>query len=255
MKNGELFVVKKIDKKNITLEAVNSRKKVKIPLERYKHIDYSYAITTHKSQGMTFNRVLVVDDGRANYNQFYVAITRGRYGCKVYTNDPVKTLFRAQFDEKKREMGKPLTRSAIAEEMIRANPELFSELKKHIDDFSKRRELRKLYHQHFENQLTGGKSAMDYFKEKQKELEELERRRKEQQKEEERRKQTLKEAEENHRKKREEERRKEEKKTALKSLMDKYRELQERKRQEQLEQERQRQLNQQKRNKGNFLSR
>jgi conjugative relaxase-like TrwC/TraI family protein len=69
------------------------------PTER-RHLDYGYAVTSHSSQGQTAGRVLVhVDTERAseklvNQRLAYVAISRGQYDARIYTDDKV-TLTRA----------------------------------------------------------------------------------------------------------------------------------------------------------------
>src|SRR5438046_5719631 len=61
-----------------------------------RHLDYGYAVTSHSSQGQTAGRVLVhVDTERAseklvNRRLAYVAISRGKYDARIYTDDSVK---------------------------------------------------------------------------------------------------------------------------------------------------------------------
>ena len=65
------------------------------PSER-RHVDYGYAVTSHSSQGQTAGRVLVhVDTERAseklvNQRLAYVAVSRGQYDARIYTDDRVK---------------------------------------------------------------------------------------------------------------------------------------------------------------------
>jgi hypothetical protein len=57
------------------------------------HLDFGYAVTSHRSQGQTEDRVLVhIDTDRAgapliNRRLAYVAISRGRHDAQIYTND------------------------------------------------------------------------------------------------------------------------------------------------------------------------
>ena len=61
-----------------------------------RHLDYGYAVTSHSSQGQTAGRVLVhVETDRAseklvNQRLAYVAVSRGQYDARIYTNDKVK---------------------------------------------------------------------------------------------------------------------------------------------------------------------
>lgn len=65
------------------------------PGER-RHLDYGYAVTSHSSQGQTADRVLVhVETDRArerlvNRRLAYVAVSRGRYDARLYTDDKGK---------------------------------------------------------------------------------------------------------------------------------------------------------------------
>src|SRR3989442_1552552 len=65
------------------------------PGER-RHLDYGYAVTSHSSQGQTAGRVLVhVETERAseklvNQRLAYVAVSRGQYDVRIYTDDKVK---------------------------------------------------------------------------------------------------------------------------------------------------------------------
>lgn len=61
-----------------------------------RHVDYGYAITSHSSQGQTAGRVLVhVETARSseklvNHRLAYVAVSRGQYDARIYTDDKVK---------------------------------------------------------------------------------------------------------------------------------------------------------------------
>jgi ATP-dependent exoDNAse (exonuclease V) alpha subunit len=61
-----------------------------------RHLDYGYAVTSHSSQGQTADRVLVhVETARAseklvNQRLAYVAVSRGQYDARIYTDDKVK---------------------------------------------------------------------------------------------------------------------------------------------------------------------
>jgi ATP-dependent exoDNAse (exonuclease V) alpha subunit len=61
-----------------------------------RHLDYGYAVTSHSSQGQTAGRVLVhVETDRAseklvNQRLAYVAVSRGQYDARIYTDGKVK---------------------------------------------------------------------------------------------------------------------------------------------------------------------
>jgi len=66
---------------------------VRLSLDEHPHLDYGYAVTSHSSQGVTADRVLInVDSEQAgeqliNSRLAYVAVSRARYDAQIYTND------------------------------------------------------------------------------------------------------------------------------------------------------------------------
>ncbi|QEE28863.1 hypothetical protein FTW19_13160 [Terriglobus albidus] len=72
--------------------ALDSGRTVAIDVQMMPHIDHGYAVTSHSSQGLTADRVLVDIDasGRSdlvNQRFAYVSISRGAYDAKIFTND------------------------------------------------------------------------------------------------------------------------------------------------------------------------
>jgi conjugative relaxase-like TrwC/TraI family protein len=58
----------------------------------HAHIDHGYVTTSHVAQSKTVERVFVLQSaelsaGATDANQFYVSISRGRKGVKIYTDD------------------------------------------------------------------------------------------------------------------------------------------------------------------------
>ncbi|MEM0061458.1 MAG: ATP-binding domain-containing protein, partial [Fervidicoccaceae archaeon] len=154
IKNGEMFYVEKIDGNKIKL--VNDNKELIVDIKKYNYFDYSYAITTHKSQGMTVKNVIVADaTNNMNFNLFYVALTRGKENLKIYTNDIVNTLYKSQFDTKKHTVvnakekvkyTSTLSRSEIAEILIDSQndkTDIIKEYIKYIDDLQRKHHLLK----------------------------------------------------------------------------------------------------------------
>jgi ATP-dependent exoDNAse (exonuclease V) alpha subunit len=72
---------------------MDSGGEVQFNIREHPHLDYGYAVTSHSSQGVTADRVLLhVDTGQAhqkliNRRLAYVAVSRGRYDAQIYTND------------------------------------------------------------------------------------------------------------------------------------------------------------------------
>lgn len=86
--NGELATIKKIDKEGNLTVKVDEKKEITFNIADYKNIDYGYAITTMKSQGMSAKNVYAWLDAKAqNFNSFYVATSRAVEDLKIWTND------------------------------------------------------------------------------------------------------------------------------------------------------------------------
>ena len=62
----------------------------------HPHLDYGYAVTSHSSQGLTADRVIVHVDSEhsaeaiVNQRLAYVAISRGRYDVQIYTDNTTR---------------------------------------------------------------------------------------------------------------------------------------------------------------------
>lgn len=74
IQNGQMGAIKNC-RENI-LEIVVDNQLKRIDIERYTEIDHAYAITLHKSQGKTFDNVVVVASPKFDSNSTYVAMTR-----------------------------------------------------------------------------------------------------------------------------------------------------------------------------------
>jgi len=62
-----------------------------INMNEYKNIEYGYALTTYKSQGQTYNKVIIESDTAvpvlSDMRNQYVNITRARDSVKIFTDD------------------------------------------------------------------------------------------------------------------------------------------------------------------------
>lgn len=88
--NGELGTLEKIEKGRLTVK-LDSGRSVSFPVEKNRHIDHGYAVTSYSSQGQTVNRVLVhadtsEPDKLLNRRMAYVAASRARQDAHVYTD-------------------------------------------------------------------------------------------------------------------------------------------------------------------------
>jgi ATP-dependent exoDNAse (exonuclease V) alpha subunit len=90
IRNGQRAEITSITDNEITYKN-EAGKEFKIDTEEYPYIDYGYAMTTYKSQGQTFNKVVIdADTAIASLNDMrnaYVNITRCREDIKIYTDD------------------------------------------------------------------------------------------------------------------------------------------------------------------------
>lgn len=90
IRNGERAEVVSTKDNELIVKTEDDRK-LKIYLDKYNTIDYGYAMTTYKSQGQTYNNVVI--EAETNYKSLndmrsqYVEITRARDDVKIYTDD------------------------------------------------------------------------------------------------------------------------------------------------------------------------
>ncbi|MBO6180049.1 MAG: relaxase domain-containing protein [Selenomonadaceae bacterium] len=91
--NGTRGKIKSINDKIFQIVTVEG-KTVYIDINRYNSIDYGYAITTHKAQGMTIKRAMINLDSNAtklnNRNAFYVDISRAKSDIQIFCDDKEK---------------------------------------------------------------------------------------------------------------------------------------------------------------------
>jgi len=101
VKNGEMWQVKSIDSQgNMVIKNENKEKTINI--KNYNYIDHAYAVTMHKSQGMTVNKVISdVSSQKTNYNEVYTAVTRGKTDYAIYTDSKDKFYDKMQIEQAK----------------------------------------------------------------------------------------------------------------------------------------------------------
>jgi conjugative relaxase-like TrwC/TraI family protein len=78
---------------NVTAK-LDSGRRLSWSLREFNHLDYAYAMTSHSSQGMTVDRVLIHVDttdsrvrGLVDKTLSYVATSRARYDAQIFTDD------------------------------------------------------------------------------------------------------------------------------------------------------------------------
>ncbi|HEV2499329.1 MAG TPA: MobF family relaxase [Terriglobia bacterium] len=91
--NRELGTIKELRSNGMLSIQLDSGRTVEFSMRKHPHIDYGYALTSHSSQGVTADRVLInVDTWQAhekllNSRFAYVSISRARYEAKIYTDN------------------------------------------------------------------------------------------------------------------------------------------------------------------------
>lgn len=90
VRNGERGEIIKTSERGLTVRLEDGRA-VNVDTERYAALDYGYALTTYKSQGQTYNKVVVDADTSVaqlqDQRNTYVQITRARDHVRVFTDD------------------------------------------------------------------------------------------------------------------------------------------------------------------------
>ncbi len=92
VKNGTLGTIVSIQGARITVRT-DSKHDITFDTTQYNSIDYAYAVTSYKAQGMTVNKVVVDMSTKGtpqNRNALYVDISRAKYDAVVYTDDKQK---------------------------------------------------------------------------------------------------------------------------------------------------------------------
>lgn len=91
--NRDMGTIQKIIEDRISVKMDGSADRVvTFDAQRMRHFDHGYAVTSHSSQGITAERVLVNMDTKAhpeliNTRFAYVAVSRASQDAQIYTND------------------------------------------------------------------------------------------------------------------------------------------------------------------------
>jgi UvrD-like helicase C-terminal domain len=91
--NRDLATVQKIDGPQLTVRVDGEQQRVlTFDANRMQHIDHGYAVTSHSSQGLTAERVLINMDTSThpdliNMRFAYVSVSRASHDVQIFTND------------------------------------------------------------------------------------------------------------------------------------------------------------------------
>jgi hypothetical protein len=100
--NGSLGTITNVNPKALTIELDNIKKEVVVDFDLYNHVDYGYAATIHKAQGITVDRGYLLASKYLDAHATYVGMTRHRESADLFYskeefptyNDLVKSLNR-----------------------------------------------------------------------------------------------------------------------------------------------------------------
>ncbi|MGD0282300.1 MAG: MobF family relaxase [Dissulfurispiraceae bacterium] len=90
VKNGNIGTVKQIDDRGNIMTTMEGGRELKInPSTQYNYIDHAYAVSEYKSQGGTWQNVIVhaYTSKDTTFNAQYVAQSRGKQDVQIYTDD------------------------------------------------------------------------------------------------------------------------------------------------------------------------
>ena len=99
--------------------------------KNFPHLDYGYCTTSHASQGKTVDYCLVSQSGllsscASDANQFYVSVSRGRKGVRIYTDD-IEALRENVAHTRERPMAMEIMQPNVSER-LGAEPEMKVEM-------------------------------------------------------------------------------------------------------------------------------
>ena len=143
IRNGEKAEVLENSERNIKVMTEDKRI-LDINTNEYKNIEYGYALTTYKSQGQTYNNVVIESDTAvpvlSDMRNQYVNITRARDSVKIFTDDTEELKELAEIktharDTIEMEKDKPIIRE---EKTIEINNPFLMEQVKGLDDLTEK---------------------------------------------------------------------------------------------------------------------
>ena len=101
--NRDLGTVQRIDKDGQLSVKMDNGKSVSFDASQIRHFDHGYAFTSHSSQGLTAERVMVNLDSHVhadliNKRFAYVAVSRGSHDAHIYTDNAVSLVEKLSHD-------------------------------------------------------------------------------------------------------------------------------------------------------------
>ncbi len=104
--NRDLATIQRITDGRVTAKLDGKDQIVTFEAAKMRHFDHGYAVTSHSSQGVTAERVIVNMDTRAhpeliNTRFAYVSVSRASQDAQIYTNDADSLGARLSYDASK----------------------------------------------------------------------------------------------------------------------------------------------------------
>jgi conjugative relaxase-like TrwC/TraI family protein len=101
--NRELGTVQQIDKDGQLTVRMDSGRSVSFDSNKMRHFDHGYAVTSHSSQGLTAERVMVNLDSQTHPNLInqrfaYVSVSRGSHDAHIYTDNAASLIGKLSHD-------------------------------------------------------------------------------------------------------------------------------------------------------------
>ena len=93
--NRDLAVIESVASDGLITARLDNNRRVEFDAQQHRHFDHGYAVTSHSSQGLTAERVLVnadtgVHPDLLNSRFGYVSISRASHEATLYTDDMIK---------------------------------------------------------------------------------------------------------------------------------------------------------------------
>jgi ATP-dependent exoDNAse (exonuclease V) alpha subunit len=124
VRNGNLGTIERIEPTTRTIHArLDDGKSVRFSLNDYEHVRLGYAVTTHKSQGMTAKNAYILAGGAMQDRELsYVQVSRAKELTRIYTDkveagDKVQELARRMSVSRQKDLATTLTPEVRVQKM------------------------------------------------------------------------------------------------------------------------------------------
>ncbi|MFO1503496.1 MAG: Ti-type conjugative transfer relaxase TraA [Steroidobacteraceae bacterium] len=145
VKNGTLAEVTGFEKHTVTVRTIDPEpREIQFDSRQYRHLEYGYAATIHKSQGATVDRTLVLASPGMDRHLTYVAMSRHRDTAELHYSQDKFSSRTALVDSLSRARPKDLASDYIGRDVelpAQEKPSLVSRFRELIDQSHERARL------------------------------------------------------------------------------------------------------------------